>query len=348
MNNHLETRLSEALHDLAGNTPYDLDLDRIERRGRHARTRAVLTRTGVTLAVAALVATAVGLSANGKPAPSHSDAAGAGPSTASTAAPHLTVDATRGTTARTARTGSATLIRLAGYVLAADPPTGDATEVIRTTTDVGKTPTVGADLFADDGRYFYSDDPSGLGAQVRAGNNSANGFAGREVAAAQYAANGGDLATAQRRMAVAALDPDKPYRIQTTAPTPPPGLTKAQLKLWFRATGGVPTVVLGSSDWTNSLDALLAGAGRPDVRAGVLRILSTVPDVTVTQTTTDGKPTLTLTDTLKGYVSTDVQSMVIGAQDGIPVEFHDADLGEPSFDFTVAYAVSRVTLSDLH
>jgi hypothetical protein len=342
MINHLENRLSEALHDIAGNAPHHLDLDKIERRGRHAKTRTILTRTGVTLGVAALVAVAAGLGATGKAAPKHSvDAAGGALSATSKAPPKHSFDATT-----TGTTGSATLIRLAGYVRDADPPTGDATEVIRTTTDVGKGPNIGADLFADDGRYFYSDDPNGLGAQVKADNNSANGVFGREVAIAQYAANGGDLATAQRRMAVAALDPGKPYRIVTTAPTLPPGLTKEQIKA--HGGTGVPVVVLGSNDWSNSLDALLAGAGRPDVRAGVLRILSTVPDVTVSQSTTNGKPTLTLTETAKGYVSTYVESIVIGAQDGIPVELHGKDLSEPSVAVTVTYAVSRVTLSDLN
>ena len=339
--NNLETRLSEGLHDLAGNAPHDLDLDRIERRGRHTKTRTVLTRTGVTLGVAALVAAAVGVSAPGRTAPKHSvDATAVGPGATTKAAPKHTLDTT------TKTTGRETLIRLAGYILAKHAPTGDATEVIRTTTDVGKAPTIGADLFADDGRYFYSDDPSGLGAQVRADNNSANGVFGREVAIAQYAANGGDLATAQQRMAVAALDPGKPYRILKTPPTPPSGLTKAQLKTWGAT--GVPTVILGGSDWSNSRDALLAGAGLPDVRAGVLRILSTVPDVTVTETTTDGKPTLTLTETDKGSVSTYVESIVIGAQDGIPVELHGADLSDPSVAVTVTYAINRVTLADVH
>ena len=45
--------------------------------------------------------------------------------------------------------------------------------------------------------------------------------------------------------------------------------------------------------WENSLDALTAGAGKPQVRAGVLRILSTLPEVTVTRTTPGGQPTLT-------------------------------------------------------
>ena len=47
--------------------------------------------------------------------------------------------------------------------------------------------------------------------------------------------------------------------------------------------------------WENCEDALVAGSGNPQVRAGVLRLVSALPDITVTQGTVDGQPTLTLT-----------------------------------------------------
>src|SRR4051794_11337307 len=46
--------------------------------------------------------------------------------------------------------------------------------------------------------------------------------------------------------------------------------------------------------WTTSLDVLAAGSGRPVVRAGVLKLLATVPSVTVTKGTHDGRATLIL------------------------------------------------------
>ena len=47
--------------------------------------------------------------------------------------------------------------------------------------------------------------------------------------------------------------------------------------------------------WDNSIDALTWGAANPQIRAGVLRLLSTLPEVTVAKSTTGGQPTLTLT-----------------------------------------------------
>ena len=44
--------------------------------------------------------------------------------------------------------------------------------------------------------------------------------------------------------------------------------------------------------WTNSHDALVADGTRPDVRAGVLRLLATIPEVAVTRTAFDGSPAL--------------------------------------------------------
>src|SRR6202044_2386907 len=52
---------------------------------------------------------------------------------------------------------------------------------------------------------------------------------------------------------------------------------------------------IDNSIWNNSMDALSAGAGNPQVREGVLRLLSTIPEVTVANSTTGGQPTLTLT-----------------------------------------------------
>jgi hypothetical protein len=47
--------------------------------------------------------------------------------------------------------------------------------------------------------------------------------------------------------------------------------------------------------WYNSINALTEGAGNPQVREGVLRVLSTIAEVTVANATTGGQPTLTLT-----------------------------------------------------
>jgi hypothetical protein len=81
------------------------------------------------------------------------------------------------------------LVRLADDVSTSATPAGDATLVARTTTTGGQTVTV-YDLYADDGKYFFSPMASGLAGQVSAGHNLAGGLFAREVAAAKQAATG--------------------------------------------------------------------------------------------------------------------------------------------------------------
>ena len=163
-------------------------------------------------------------------------------------------------------------------VLVADPqPTGDATLVERETGTPGH-PSVNVwDLYADDGAYFFSQTEAGLPAQVKENNNLSNGQFGREIAAATYAATG-DLATAALKMAWA---PDT---------TPVPAWLSAQVK--NISAGGLQ---IDNYVWENCEDALFAGSGNPQVRAGVLRLVSTLPDITVAHGTVDGQPALTIT-----------------------------------------------------
>jgi hypothetical protein len=98
--------------------------------------------------------------------------------------------------------------------------------------------------------------------------------------------------------------------------------------------------------WGDSLDALQAGAGDPQVRAGVLGLLATMNDVTVAQTTTDSQPTLTLTASGPVFAENGYQEqMIINADTGVPVSFIGGDPGHPSV--TVTYHVTRVSTSDL-
>jgi len=98
--------------------------------------------------------------------------------------------------------------------------------------------------------------------------------------------------------------------------------------------------------WTNSQDALIAGSGNPQVRAGVLRILSTLPEVTVTSTTTGGQPTLTLRADAPAMPGNYQETLVIGAKTGIPVTFTGGVPGHTP-DVTVTYQVTRVTLAGI-
>ena len=216
------------------------------------------------------------------------------------------------------------LVTLAAYLAAQPRPTGDATLVERET---GAARISVWDLYADDGRYFFSQTEAGLPAQVQKNNSQGDGWAGREVAAAIYAVKG-DLDTAKLKMAW-------PYA--TPAPT-----FSAQLE-----DGDV---------WENSEDALVAGSGNPQVRAGVLRLVSALPSITVTHGTVDGQPTLTLADTALGYTgpkngpkakgeTSYEEAITINADTGIPLQVATGPVGNVTPG--VRYVVTRVTLADI-
>jgi hypothetical protein len=224
------------------------------------------------------------------------------------------------------------LLRVADHLRAETETVGNATLVIRTQSYPGKAPIVGADLYTDSGEYFFAHDKSGLGAQITAGDNQADGLFAREVAAAKAAATTNDINGARARMADAP-DPAKPI---------PPGTTTVP-----KLKGGDGVVSrFDNYLWGDSLDALQAGAGDPQVRAGVLRLVATMNDVTVAQTTTDGQPTLTLTAGgpvfgFDGYQ----EQIIINADSGVPVSFIGGDPRHPSV--TVTYGVTRVSTGDL-
>jgi hypothetical protein len=311
MNSQLERQLGENLQDLAAGQPFEPDPDAIERRGRrYLRRRTALTRAGLGAGVAAVVA--LGVTVANQPT-------GARPGTAQ---PRSSAPASA------AKPG--TLMQLASYILAGGKPSGDATLVIRNQSHPSQPTISGADLYADNGEYFYAHAASGLAEQVTSHHNLGDGLFAREVAAAVYADHG-DLATARERMAEAA-DPGH-------APAPP----------WTVKKGPAAGSTVSPEDnyiWTNSQDALIAGSGNPQVRAGVLRILSTLPEVTVTSTTTNGQPTLTLRAGAPAMPGNYQETLVIGAKTGVPVTFTGGVPGQAP-GVTVTYQVTRVSMADI-
>jgi hypothetical protein len=226
--------------------------------------------------------------------------------------------------------------------VAAEPrPTGDATLVERETGAPGQKTINVWDLYADNGSYFFSQTEAGLPAQVKENNNQGEGMFGREVAAATYAVTG-DLDTAALKMAWASNT------------TPVPAWLSAQVK--NMSAGGLQ---IDNYVWEGCEDALIAGSGNPQVRAGVLRLVSALPGITVTRGTFDGQPTLTLTAGAGelGFMN-DVkanpkaaagapyqEATTINADTGIPLKFAGGPAGQASV--TVTYVVTRVSLADI-
>jgi hypothetical protein len=262
---------------------------------------------GVGIAAAAVAVALIATSAS-QPAATPGRAAHARPPARPPAVAHAT---------------STPLMRLVGYIKAhTGQPAGNATLIIRTEPDAKGQPVRGFDLYTDSGAYYWAPTESGLPAQVAARHDIGNGMFRREVAAALYAMNG-NLAIARQKMIDA-----------------PSGHTGGVCSQQCDPTAGIIDNYL----WANSLDALTAGAGNPQVRVGVLRLLSTLPEVTVTNTTTDGQPTLTLTAGRPAFPGNYHEALTINASTGVPVAFAGGIPGQKP-DVTVTYQVFRVTLA---
>jgi hypothetical protein len=95
------------------------------------------------------------------------------------------------------------------------------------------------------------------------------------------------------------------------------------------------------------------------VRAGVLRLVSVLPGITVTHGTVDGQPTLTLTAGAAelGFAGTDKanpkaaagpayqEAITINADTGIPLQIAGGPAGKVTV--AVSYVVTRVNLADI-
>ena len=231
------------------------------------------------------------------------------------------------------------LVHLADVLVTEPRPTGDATLVERETSAPGQASVKVWDLYADNGQYFFSRTKAGLPAQVKENNNQGDGQFQREIAAATYAATG-NLDTAALKMAWA---PNKDAV---------PAWLSAQVK--HMSAGGLQ---IDNYVWEDCEDALVAGSGNPQVRAGVLRLVSALPGITVTDGTVDGQPTLTLTagaaelgdtgiDKANPKVETGPalhEAITVNAHTGIPLQIASSTAGKVLG--TVTYAVTRVSLT---
>ena len=211
----------------------------------------------------------------------------------------------------------------------------------------------GIDLYTDNGTYYWGISRSQLPQVVAGGQDNAEGEFQRDIQAAEYAVNG-NLATARARMSVANLAPG---RSSAAASAAAQKLEIEKIKAVDKAEGNpytppkplTPAQKAEQTDnfiWMNSTDALIAAPGNAQVRAGVLRLMATMPHVTVAHTTTAGQSTLTVADSwplLDSPVL--IESLVINARTGFPVAMFNRQSGQP-LNVTY-YHTTRVTLADV-
>jgi hypothetical protein len=161
---------------------------------------------------------------------------------------------------------SAAIVTLADKIQNAAPLTGDATLVEHTNANAyGHNTFTGADLYLDDGRYFYAMTPAGLPAAVKGGPED---YSLKAVMDAMGADSGADPQAAR----AAFLKAVNPY--------------------WGDDTENEPTWRQDNVIWCSGIDLLGAAYGRPAVLAAMLRVFSTVDAVTVQRTVYDGHDAL--------------------------------------------------------
>jgi hypothetical protein len=229
-------------------------------------------------------------------------------------------------------------------------PGNASLEIVRNTSG-GKLMQVYYGLYTDGGRLYSGDDKQTLMMAVARHANQADGADFRAVAAARSAA-GGDLAIARVRM-VNATPNDfflsfaarkkiwKKGAAERNAILREKGV-KTPLKM---PTGKALQDQISNSVWINSTDALNWAGGDPEIRAGVLRLLSTIPKVTVAHSTTDGQPTLTITAGPPVFGGAGDEVLTVNATTGLPLSSVSTTPGVPAGVET--YRVSRVTVAGI-
>ncbi|MGH3299103.1 MAG: hypothetical protein ACRDP7_45675 [Trebonia sp.] len=229
---------------------------------------------------------------------------------------------------------------------------GNASLAIVTQVIGGKLMQVYYGLYTDGGALYSGDDKKTLVSAVNHQANQADSVDTREVAAARYAATG-NLATARVQMVNAtpnwfalgqgpaaqkaawqkAMAASWPILKEKGVKTPPK-----------EPTGKALQADIDSYVWNNSVDSLTWGAANPQIRAGVLRLLSTLPEVTVVKSTTGGQPTLTITAG-PALFQGGKQVLTINAKTGMPIS---SVVTLPQVATSVeTYQVSRVTLAGI-
>jgi hypothetical protein len=184
--------------------------------------------------------------------------------------------------------------------------------------------------------------------------DDADGIDAREVAAARSAATGG-LAAARVRMVNASpnylglgLSPAARQRIWAQARAKSTEIYKEK-GIKFPAhppTGKALHELADNYLWNNSVDALSAGGGDPQVREGVLRLLSTISAVTVANSAAGGQSALTLTAGPEVFGGSSSEVLTINARTGMPIKAEMPAEGNVPSSVQI-FQVSRVTLAGI-
>jgi hypothetical protein len=250
---------------------------------------------------------------------------------------------------------SSPLLSLAAFITVSNSPLpGNASLIIRTQAIGSRRPDVTYSLYTDGGALYFGDDKATLMQAVAHKENLADGMDAGDLKAALYAANG-NLTVARQQMAT--VSPGDNWLFLPLAQRKAiweKGLPQLRALLKEKGVKTLPTMptgqalqdIINNRIWNNSVEALSAGGGSARVRAGVLRLMSTIPQVTVANSTTGGLPTLTITAGPAVFGGHGEQVLTINAKTGMPIRSVEpaADGAPTSVD---TFQVTRVTLAQV-
>lgn len=252
------------------------------------------------------------------------------------------------------------LVTLASNVKASSAPlSGDASLVIRTQTRPSGPPYITYNLYTDSGEIYVTDTRDQLPGAIDRGDNLAEAWHASVLAAARFAATG-DLTEARKQMVNAS---NNPWGLGLSPAEAQQVWDESQaemLEIWGekgvpnpqprpRPTGKDLEDGINNTLWSNTLGALDSGAAHADVRAGVLRLLSTIPDVTVTNSTTNGQPSLILTAGAALFSGDGEHVLTINADTALPIssEFKVTPGQSDTVPSLETFESSRVTVADV-
>lgn len=258
-----------------------------------------------------------------------------------------------GTATASAPAAGSPLVTLAAYIKASAWPAGDAWLVTTTQVRGTKTMQVLYTLYTDSDAIYSGDSVSGIKYAIAHNQDqmSSGGYAPLIKAAIRAATS--SPAEARTLMLEAAGDPL--VGLSPAAQKAVWNKEQAAAQVLIKEKGGKAKPQPYSSQavqqhfdnyvWTYSTEALSAGDGNTLVRQGVLRLLSTIPGVSVAYSTTNGKATLTITAGPEVFEGNGSEVLTIDAKTGMLVKDVSSTPGTPTAYTT--YQSSRVTTAHL-
>ncbi|MFJ5987046.1 hypothetical protein [Lentzea sp. NPDC092896] len=251
------------------------------------------------------------------------------------------------------------LVKLAGEVKAAAQP-GDSSLVITKKIAPDGSLYVVYTVYTDKGQVFHGDSAQTLSAAAAKGDDAARPYDQKVMAAARLAASG-DVEKAKAEMVSAAgnflgvgLSPAEAEKAWADAQAKTAEMFRELGKEGFvprpRPTGVELENLIGNHLWSNTTYALFVGAANAEVRAGVLKLLASMKEVTVGETDVNGQRALTLTGNAAIQGGGGSQVITVNADNGLPISSEVVpakDSADPSKPSMVNYKSSRVNLADV-